>query len=246
MDATGNTALITGGASGIGLAIAAAFAKHGNKVIAVGRNADKLAEAKARLPGLDTLVCDLRDEQQLERLAIALRENYPALNVLVNNAGVQYNYAFLVARVDEVGDTIAEEIRLNLTAPIQLTARLLPHLAAQRQAAIVNVTSGVGIVPKQSAPVYCATKAGLRLYTAALRHQLAATNVRVFELIPPLVDTAMTEGRGSGKMSPKEVADRFWAAFARDRLEVPVGKIRLLKLLHRAAPRFAENLLKNS
>jgi len=148
--------------------------------------------------------------------------------------------------VDEVGETIAEEIRLNLTAPIQLTARLLPHLAAQRQAAIVNVTSGVGIVPKQSAPVYCATKAGLRLYTAALRHQLAATDIRVFELIPPLVDTAMTEGRGSGKMSPKEVADRFWAAFARDRLEVPVGKIRLLKLLHRAAPRFAENLLKNS
>ncbi|GAA3401379.1 SDR family oxidoreductase [Paenibacillus hodogayensis] len=248
MNPSGHTILITGGASGIGLALTEQFLKHGNKVIVAGRSESKLSEVKARYPDVQVIPCDISRDSDRGRLVKWLNEEHSDLSVLINNAGIQYNYAFTDWNVQEADRTrtIQEETDINLTAPIKLIAQLLPLLARHPQAAIVNVSSGLGIVPKKSAPVYCATKAGLHLFTKALRYQLESTPVRVFEVIPPLVDTEMTRNRGKRKLSAEQLAAEFWRAYRRDRLEIAIGKVKLLNWMNRFAPAVAEAILKNS
>ncbi|WP_409342938.1 SDR family oxidoreductase [Paenibacillus sp. MBLB4367] len=242
MKKSGHTVLITGVASGIGLALAEQFVRSRSKVVIVGRDTEKLERAKLKLPELHAIACDLGREEELERLIGLIGEKFAEVSVLINNAGIQHNGRLLDDPAD--GDRIAEETRVNLLAPMTLCARLLPLLAKRPEAAVVNVTSALGLVPKPSAPVYCATKAGLRLFTKALRAQLAGTPIRVFELMPPLVDTAMTAGRGSGKMPPSELAAAFMRSFERDRLEAAIGKARLLRTLSRLLPGMAERLMR--
>ena len=119
-------------------------------------------------------------------------------------------------------------------------------LLRQPESAIVNVSSGLGLVPKQSAPVYCATKAGLHIFSKALGYQLAHTGVRVMEVIPPLVDTPMTAGRGRNKLSPEQLVDEFLRGFARNQREINIGKVGLLRLIQRISPALADRILKNS
>ncbi|GMK39315.1 putative oxidoreductase DltE [Paenibacillus sp. CCS19] len=246
MKSAGHKVLITGGASGIGLALTEQFVREGNKVIVVGRDRNKLDAVRAQFPGIVVYVCDLRSTEETEALAARLTAEHPDLSVLVNNAGMQYEESFLDPRDDRIGERISEEIGLNLVSPIRLTAKLLPILALRAEAAIVNVSSGLAISPKKSAPVYCATKAGIHLFTQSIRYQLESTNIRVFEIIPPLVDTEMTRGRGGRrKLPPGELARQFWRAYRRDRLEVPIGKVKLLKLMKRLVPSAADALLKN-
>ena len=186
MNLSGNTILVTGGASGIGLAIAERFAARKNNVIICGRREDKLREAAERVPGFKCRVCDVARPEEREKLANWAVSEFPELNVLVNNAGIQ-------RRVDltkpENWEATRSEIAINLDAPIHLSRLLVPHLADQPAAAIINVTSGLSFVPLANVPVYCATKAGLHSFTLSLRYQLAETNVDVIEVIPPAVDT---------------------------------------------------------
>lgn len=246
MKSAGHTVLITGGASGIGLALTERFVREGNKVIVVGRDQSKLDSVKSSMQYVYVYVCDLRSEEETDALAARLAKEHPDLSVLVNNAGMQYLESFIDPRDERIGERISEEIGLNLTSPIRLTVKLLPLLAHREEAAIVNVSSGLAISPKKTAPVYCATKAGIHQFTKALRYQLEATNIRVFEIIPPLVDTEMTQGRGCrGKMLPGQLAEQFWRAYRRDKLEVPIGKVKLLKILKQLIPPAADALLKN-
>lgn len=238
MQTSGQTVLITGGTGGIGRAIAARFLAAGNRVIVTGRDEQKLAALRADYPTLETYVADMADARAVERLAAACTD----LTVLVNNAAVQYTYDF--ADSDVPADLIAAELAINLTGPLTLIKLLLPQLLARPEAAIVNITSGLAYVPKQSALIYCGSKAGLHMATRALRWQLEHTAVRVFEVIPPLVDTAMTQGRGSGKISPEALVDEFWPAFARNQLVIPIGKSRLLLLLQRVAPGVADGIMR--
>jgi short-subunit dehydrogenase involved in D-alanine esterification of teichoic acids len=148
------------------------------------------------------------------------------VNILINNAGIQYNYDFVNPEI--ATELIETELQTNLIAPLQLIKLMLPHLITKPKAAIVNVSSGLGLVPKQTAPVYCASKAGLHIATKALRWQLETTPIKVFEIIAPLVDTPMTQGRGKGKISPEALVDEFWNDFTRDRYEIKIGKTKLL------------------
>lgn len=243
MQATGHTVLITGGASGIGLALTERFIQYGNKVIVVGQNKQKLHALKEKYPAVTTYACDLRSKDAIQGLVAALYDQHPALNILINNAGIQHNYDFMNGVEDGL---IEEEIRINLTAPVLLTSQLLPLLARQSQSAIINVSSGLGIVPKKSAPVYCGTKAALHIFTKSLRDQLRDSPVQVFEIIPPIVDTAMTQGRGRGKLSPKQLAEQFFRDFRRNRLEIAIGKVKLLKWLNRWFPAVAEAILRHA
>jgi len=241
---TDNTILITGGASGIGLALAEALLKEGNRVIVCGRNAARLQEAGQKLPGLITVVCDVSREEDQDRLQKQLQEDYPTLNILINNAGIQRNYH--LTDLQDYDGQIREEIAINFTAAVTLTSRLLPLLLRQERAAVVNVTSSLAIVPKQSAAVYCATKAALRSFTHSLRYQLEGTPCKVFEVVPPLVDTAMTQGRGSNKISPQQLASEVLEGLRADRSEILVGKSRLLFLLHRLLPAVVAKIMRNS
>jgi len=190
MQMTGNTILITGGTSGIGLALARALVAQGNSVIIAGRRQALLDQAVANTPGLQAIALDVRDSAALPGFVANLLARFPALNVLVNNAGIM-----LVEDVQNGQTADAEAmIATNLIAPIQLTAALLPHLQAQASASVINVTSGLAFVPYALTPTYSATKAALHSYSQSLRYQLRNTAVEVLELAPPSVQSDLMPG----------------------------------------------------
>jgi uncharacterized oxidoreductase len=186
MEFAANTVLITGGASGIGFALAQRFVQAGSHVIICGRREHKLKEAQWKYPSLDIRVCDMANPDERAALFSWAKEAFPALNVLVNNAGIQQR---IQLQGNPAWETLGEEVAINLEAPIHLSTLFIPHLLKQGRPAIINVTSGLAFVPKTNVPVYCATKAALHSFTLSLRHQLSGTPIAVIEIIPPAVDT---------------------------------------------------------
>jgi uncharacterized oxidoreductase len=121
----------------------------------------------------------------------------------------------------------------------------LPVLLRNENSAIVNVSSGLAISPKKSAPVYCATKAAIHNFTKAFRYQMEGTNVKVFEILPPIVETPMTEGRGKNKISSEELVNEFMNDFKKNKEESYIGKSKLLKFINRISPKLSDRILKN-
>lgn len=236
MHTTGHTVLITGGASGIGFALAEKFHAAGNRVIVVGRNQDALAKAAAALPGIITRVADISLAEDRQQLVTEFSD----ISILVNNAGVQYNLPLGESSDHE----IEYELNVNFLAPVLLSRAFLPHLQEREESAIINVSSGLAIVPKQVAAIYCASKSAMHSFSKTLRWQLEGSPVRVFEILPPLVDTAMTAGRGKGKISPAELAREFWEGFQADKYEMLIGKTKLLYFLNRLLPSVAVKIMR--
>ena len=189
MRMTGHHVLITGGGSGIGLAIAAAFSRLGNAIVICGRDQARLDRARLELPDAEAIVCDVRDPVQVA--AIAQRQA-GRITILVNNAAVSEPVDFLQPDLDDT--EAVKEIEVNLIGTLRMMRAFLPSLLARSEAAIVNVTSGLAFVPSAQRPVYSATKAALHSLSQSARHQLRETSVKVFELIPPVTDTAMAVG----------------------------------------------------
>ena len=205
MELDHNTVLVTGGASGIGLAIAERFLKAGSEVIICGRRADTLTAAQAARPKLHTYVADASSALGRETLEEWITNEFPRTNVLVNNAGIQRRVRLADA---EPWEQTHDEIAINLEAPIHLSRLFIPHLLKQKHAAIINVTSGLSIVPLAAVPVYCATKAALHSFTLSLRQQLKDTPIQVIEIIPPAVDTDLGgPGLHTFGVNVKEFAD---------------------------------------
>ena len=227
MKLSGNTVLITGGATGIGYAMAEAFLAAGSEVIVCGRRADRLERARRAHPSLHARACDVAKARDRLELVEWITSKFDRMNVLVNNAGVQRDVDFTRGIADY--ESGANEIAVNLEAPIVLDGLLVPHLATKPGAAIVNVSSGLGFVPAAKMPVYSATKAGMHAFTMALRHQLARVDIEVFEVIPPAVDTELNpEGRAKrGGFKAGLSAETFVAAvmegLARDAPEIGYG-----------------------
>jgi uncharacterized oxidoreductase len=187
MQMTGNTILITGGGSGIGRALAKAFHRQANQVIIAGRRQAWLDETTAANPGMKSAVLDIENAKAIQSFAQRIRREYPALNVVIHNAGIMK-----VESVRDASVAIAEAtVSTNLLGPIRLNAALLPLLLKQPHAAIMTVSSGLAFVPRAMNPTYCATKAAIHSYTQALRYQLKDTAVQVLELIPPYVQTEL-------------------------------------------------------
>lgn len=221
MELASRTALITGGASGIGLALAERFLRAGAEVIVCGRRAEKLREAQAKHPGLAVRVCDLAQEPERAALAAWAASEHPRLDLLVNNAGIQRRVRLAQAAAWE---GTREEIAVNLEAPIHLSSLFLPQLLGQERAAIVNVTSGLAFAPLAGVPVYCATKAALHSFTLSLRQQLAGTPVEVIEIVPPAVDTDLGgPGLHTFGVPLDEFADAVMPRLLRGDLEIAYG-----------------------
>ena len=189
MQTTGNTILITGGGSGIGLGLAEAFHALGNQVIISGRTQKSLDEATAANPGMKSLTVDMTVPAGIQAFAKRLEGEFPALNVLINNAGIMRNEK-LLAQGDDLSNAEAI-ITTNLLGPIRLTAALLPLLSKQSHATVMTVSSGLAFVPLAMTPTYCATKAAIHSYTQSLRYQLKDTAMEVLELVPPYVRTSL-------------------------------------------------------
>ncbi|HEX3703350.1 MAG TPA: SDR family NAD(P)-dependent oxidoreductase [Vicinamibacterales bacterium] len=221
MDLGEHTILITGGASGIGLALAARFLRAGSRVIVCGRREEKLREAAAAHPGLITHRADVATAAGRRTLCDWVMQAYPALDVLVNNAGIQRRFQ-LTAPTD--WDDVREELAINLEAPLHLSLMLLPQLMRQPRPAIVNITSGLSFAPLTAAPVYSATKAALHSLTLSLRHQLSHTPVSVVEVIPPAVNTDLG-GAGLHTFGAPldEFADAVFARLGAGDVEIAYG-----------------------
>ncbi|WP_431563004.1 SDR family oxidoreductase [Sphingopyxis sp.] len=230
-------ALVTGGSDGIGREIALQLQAAGANVIVTGRSAEKL-QAMAGL-GFGTIAGDLSTAAGLDAVVAGVSGKPIAL--LVNNAGVgAMDYS-----VDDPANlaTAVNCLHTNLDAPIALCAHLIPALRAQPEAAIVNVTSGLAIAPCGSGAVYCATKAGLRAYTQALRYVLKDSNVRVIEALPPVVATNMTAKRDGKKMTAHDCAAEIVRGIRTGKTEINVGMVKMLQLVHSISPALARRIM---
>lgn len=222
MNIRNNTILITGGATGIGFALAESLIKLGNKVIICGRREDKLKEAEQKLPDLYTIKCDISSKKECELLYQHVALKFENLNMLINNAGIQRRVDFTKG-VRDFDDE--DEIDINLKAPIYLSSYFVPLLSKHKESAIVNVSSGLGFVPLSFVPVYSATKAALHSFTLSLRHQLKNTSIKVFEVIPPTVDTYLDRGRRPQRMGiqASEVAEAAIKGIENNEYEIGIG-----------------------
>lgn len=189
MKLSGNTILITGGATGIGRAFAERFFKAGNTVIVCGRRETRLQELKEQYPEIVTRTCDLSEESDRVALFEWVTRNYPETNVLVNNAGIQQRFNILQADAKNEWAYFNKELVSNVEAPIHLAMLFAPHFAQKEYAAILNVTSGLAFTPMAIAPIYSSTKAALHSFTMSLRLQLQSSSVEVVEIAPPAVNT---------------------------------------------------------
>ena len=198
----GNTIFITGGASGIGRGLAEAFHKRGNQVVIAGRREQALKEVCDGNPGMSWIRMDVSDPASIRRAAAEVTSKFRQLNCVINNAGIQRVHDF--TRSDTIDDRVREEVDTNLLGVILVTAAFLPHLQRQENAALVNVSSGLGFVPVSRFPIYCATKAAVHSFCLSLRRQLQSTGVKVIEIVPPLVASGLkrTQGPPSGGPTP--------------------------------------------
>lgn len=219
MNMTDNTILVTGGASGIGLALAERFLHGGNEVIICGRREEKLQEAKERFPNLHIRVCDVSDKCERQSLAKWVTSEFPDLNVLVNNAGIQQRVNLLDAAAD--WDYYQQEIAANQEAPIHLSMLLIPQLILKKNATIINITSGLAFTPPAWVPIYGATKAAMHSFTVSLRLQLEKSNINVVEVLPPAVNTDLG-GVGMHTFGEPldEFADAVFKGFEQGKLEI--------------------------
>ena len=244
-----STVLITGGTSGIGLEFVNQLTQQGATIIITGRNADKLNQVKAQFPNIQVIQSDVGRQKEIELLHKEVTQQYPQLNILINNAGIMRNVDLQSTKYGI--ENIADEIEINLSGTIRMVHQFLPHLKLKKSAAIINVSSGLAFVPFPLSPVYSAAKAGVHAYTKVLRLQLKNTNVKVFELAPPSTDTPL-QNEFSGlfdsnqNMKVEKMVNIAIQGILKDKLEIKPGMANVLKAMSRIAPNFIFNQINKS
>jgi uncharacterized oxidoreductase len=235
------TILITGGTSGIGLELEKQLLQRGNTVIVTGRDQEKLDAATQALPGVHTFKSDVSDPEAIAALHNRVLAQFPALDTLINNAGIMRN---LNLNQDRDLNDVTHEIEINLSGPVRMAQKFLPHLKTRQGALIVNVSSGLAFIPLPLSPVYCATKAAIHSFTQSLRVQLDGTSVTVIELAPPAVETPLLRGEFAEEMKREKgmdvkiLAKRAIVGIESGKLEIRPGLSNLLKTMSRIAPQF--------
>lgn len=236
MKTTNNTILVTGGGSGIGYEITKLFSAKDNHIIIAGRNEAKLLKTASEFSNVTVIPADITDEADVENLVNKIKADFPNLNILINNAGSAF--ALDLATGKDIYEKAANEIDVNYLSVIRLTEKLLPVLTKQPEAAIVNVTSIVALVPSKAIPTYSASKAALRSYTQLLRLALKDTTVKVFELLPPLVNTEFSKEIGGEQngIPPALLASDLLKAFEDDSFEIHTGQTKDMYALSLSSP----------
>lgn len=234
--------VLSGGTSGIGRELAVLLACQ-NKVVVLGRRSDRSDRMQAEVPGIELVHADLSVPDDVCRAGQQLAADAP-VDGLINCAAVQFRPMLMDPDFDL--SRLPAEIATNLTAPCLLTALLLPALLARDEAFIMNVNSGLGLVPKMESAVYCASKGGLNIFSQALRNQLAGTPVRVQQVFLPLVETPMTASRDGRKLDPGHVAARIIESIRRGTPDTDIGKVRWLRRINRLSPSLARRIMRGS
>ena len=235
MKTTNNTILITGGSAGIGFETAKLLSEKGNHVIITGRDENRLKQAASQLKNVTAIPFDVSKKEEQLQLVKRLSNDFPQLNMVINNAGRALLYDLVEENVN-AADKAEDEMQTNYFSVIRLNELILPQLKKQKEAAIVNVSSVVAFVPGSLA-TYSASKAALHSYTQSLRIALENTSVKVFELMPPLVNTELSKPiGGEDGIPPSQVAGEFLAALEKDDYEIHVGNTAYVYNLSRTSP----------
>jgi uncharacterized oxidoreductase len=235
MKTSGNTILITGGGSGIGLALAKEFLARRNTVLVCDYQVKKLMEVKKENPGIQTFTCDIRKPAERKRLHATVIKKFPNLNILINNAAVSFWHNFITPEKLQ-SERIHQQVETNLLAPIELTRLFLPNLLKQNKSALVYVSSGQAYVPLSRKLIYAATKAALHSFSQSMRYQLKDYPVFVAEVLPSWVDTDMIRDLEIRKMTPERVAGEVLRGMERNQNEIRIGLTGILFFTYRLAP----------
>ena len=242
MKLTDNTILITGGSSGIGFEMARQFLDRDNKVIITGRDEKKLHDAQQQLGGVTIIRNDVSNPDDIKKLYQQVVEDFPDLNILINNAGILQTLNLRDSNLSAAD--LTREIDINLKGTLLMNNIFLPLLRYNNNPAIVNVSSGLAFVPLPIAPVYCSTKAAIHSYTLSLRAQLRNSGVKVFELAPPLTKTEMIGGfaeediKGVPIMPVADMVAIFLKGLTKDKHEIRPGLANQLRFMSRFFPKF--------
>ena len=234
--------LVTGGSSGIGLALAKKFMENDNTVIITGRNLQKLEDVQRGFPQIHIFQSDVTDDAGVRKLADDIQEKFSGIDILINNAGVM-NLVDAGNESNELQKQM-QEIEINYNSPIRMLHYFLPQLKNSKNAVLVNVSSGLAYVPFAQAPTYSGTKSALHFWTKSIRLHLKLHNIKVVELLPPVVDTPLAHGADIAEndnlkpMSPEKLADIFWKDYIKGKEEITPGISKQLKLMSRLAPKF--------
>ncbi len=243
MRITGRTILITGGAGGIGMAMARSFLERGNRVLACGRSPERLAAASAQVPGLETWPCDLTDTDSVDRMGEHLEAVAPDLDLLINNAALNH-----VVDIHDPASPrmIQQDVNANVMGTVNATWRLLPLLERQQEACLAIVTSGIAYAPAPDVLGYSLSKAALHSLARSLRTKLRDTPVRVVEIVPPAVDTDMIKDLECKKMDPEAVARAVMRGLSWNLSEIRMGQTHLTHFVNRVSERAAERIIQGS
>lgn len=238
--------LITGGSSGIGLALAKKFMENGNTVIITGRNLSKLETVQKDFPNIHIFQSDVTDDAEVRMLVDDIEEKFDGIDILVNNAGIM-NLVDVGHEENDLHEQL-QEIEINFNSPIRLLHYFLPQLKQSEHAVVINVSSGLAYVPFSQSPVYSGTKSALHFWTKAIRPQLKPHDIKVVELLPPVVDTKLAKDADlkddNLKIMPTDkLADIFWSHYIKGKEEITPGISSQLKLMSRLAPKFIFNQL---
>lgn len=241
MNINENTILITGGSSGIGFEMARQFLNRNNMVIITGRNKQKLEKSKQQLDGVTAIQNDVSNPDDVEKLYQQVAKDFPDLNILINNAGIMQTINLQDNNLSAV--ELAKEIDINLKGTLLMNNAFLPLLKQNNNSAIINVSSGLAFVPLPITPVYCSTKAAIHSYSLSLRAQLRNTDIKVFELAPPLTKTELIVVfekymRGNPIMPAEDMVADFLKGLSKDEYEIRVGQANQLKFMSRFFPKF--------
>lgn len=242
MNLKNKTILITGGSSGIGLEFVKQLNQLGANLIITGRNVEKLAEVKANYPNVKTIVNDISQKKDILDLYQKIIQEHAAIDMIINNAGIMHKFS--LQQEDLTIDELVSEIEVNLNGIIKLNHLLIPHLKNQKEAAIVNISSGLAFVPFLASPIYSVAKAGLHVYSKLLRLELQQTSVKVFEIAPPTTDTNLIDKFKEPKkklsmMSTASLVTQSLNAIEKNKYEFKPGGAGFLYWLGRIAPGFA-------
>lgn len=233
--------LLTGASSGIGLQMLHQLSERGHSIIAVSRTASAISAC----PGMAAFDCDLADPNAVVAMLDRICAEHPDIGLVINNAAVQLPYRLDDPRLEDQG--LVMEAMLNIVAPAIIARHFVTRFkSADGPTAIVNISSGLAFHPKTQTALYCASKAAIHSFTQSLRYQIEGSTINAIEVILPLVDTPMTEGRGSGKMAAADAARAVIAGIEAGKSEIYVGKARLLRLLNRLAPSIPKRILRAS
>ncbi|MER2492992.1 SDR family oxidoreductase [Catenovulum sediminis] len=233
--------VITGGTSGIGYELVKNLYQT-NQVIVIGRNEKKLQRLKQQFKNIACYQTDLSKRNEVETVANRIKQQFGVIDLLINNAAVQYTPTFMDNQFN--CQSIYNEIEVNFTSVCVLTYLLLPTLLHERPAAIVNINSALALAPKTTSSIYCASKGALNIFSQSLRYQLEATNITVLQAFLPLVDTPMTAGRGHQKMPVQSAAKMILKGIEKGVLENDLDKVKWFRLLLRMSPTIARNIMK--